>query len=225
MACVQYFLWNVYPICHALSICTGIPWYQDLTCHAISCHTDEMPSSSDSSLCVLQFVLHASHPLELHSCHFLAQNLSVPPCFPWWLIYNLLFGGLYHQVMFLAILYPLPSPANQGFMKMLYSLLRFSPQSSCHLPLAQHPPFVNLSHSTQRLTRVLSSTWNLLSSPPTLTELLLQEHLKAYLFGHRFALPHRITPFLCGPVLAPGIDGKLLDFEHEKTIFLLTLNK
>lgn len=41
-------------------------------------------------------------------------------------------------------------------------------------------------------------------------------------FAHRFVLS---AAFLCGPVLAPGLDGKLLDLEQDKTIFLLTLSE
>lgn len=187
MTCVQYFPGNIYPICHALSIYTDIPWFQDLTFHAISGHTDVMTSSSDFSLCVLQFVLHASHPLELHSCHFLAQNLSVAPYLPWWLIYNLLSGSVSSSLVpGHSVLSPISS---QRFMKMLYSLLCFCPHSSCPPPLAQQPLCINLSHSIQRLTQVSSSTWNLLSSPPILTDFLLQEHPKLTFFWSQICSP------------------------------------
>lgn len=140
------------------------PGFRPLTFHTVSCNTDAMISSSDSSLCP-PICPACQSSFRTTSVSLLGSKSLCGSFIPFFL-------GIYHPVLFLAFPDPLPSPSSQWFMKMLYSFLCFCPHSWCFFPLAWHP-FINLSHSIQRLTDVPSSTWNLPSSPPTLTGLPL----------------------------------------------------
>lgn len=146
----------------------------------------------------------------------------MPPHFLWWLIYDLFWGEWFpgtipsslvpcHSIPSSipvqptihkdALLIPLPLPSLLVFPSL--GMASPIPKSISFYPRTNPCPICHMKPSLSLPT--------LLSSPS-------RHFAELILLAHKSTLPRRVIAFLCGPFLAPGLDGKLLGFEHEKTI-------